>query len=444
MVLNMYFNKELVKKVFKLTFPMIITELAHSIYSLTDTFFVKGLGADALAGVGLASYLFWIFMVFITMFNSGLTIYVSQAYGAGENIKAKKSLSEVLLYGSLFSLFIGLIGYWIGFKILILLNGELNTVVYNAYDYFKWRVISLPIVFAVGSIDSTLIAIGWTIKSMKANVIGVLLNIILDPIMIYGYYGFPRMGVEGAALATIFSNIATGFINTYYLLKSGLKPEFVIETGILNRILNLGIPIAVERAVFSIGNNLYVAIIARCGSIALAAHNIGLRIESLIYMPGFAFSIAASVLVGQAIGNSDYVYAKKIGREVVKTSTLFMTILGIIIAIVSRYVVEPFSPNEDVRMLASTYLILAGLSETGLALSMSTSGVIRGSGNTRIPLLINVFSFYVIRLLVAFSLVNSIGVIGAWIGMFIDLYVRGLIIYVVFEKYFYKLARRVI
>ncbi|MEM4817104.1 MAG: MATE family efflux transporter, partial [Desulfurococcaceae archaeon] len=180
------------------------------------------------------------------------------------------------------------------------------------------------------------------------------------------------------------------------------------------------------------------------GSIALAAHNIGLRIESLIYMPGFAFSIAASVLVGQAIGNSDYVYAKKIGREVVKTSTLFMTILGIIIAIVSRYVVEPFSPNEDVRMLASTYLILAGLSETGLALSMSTSGVIRGSGNTRIPLLINVFSFYVIRLLVAFSLVNSIGVIGAWIGMFIDLYVRGLIIYVVFEKYFYKLARRVI
>ena len=136
--------------------------------------------------------------------------------------------------------------------------------------------------------------------------------------------------------------------------------------------------------------------------------------------------------------------AKKIGWETAKVATAVMTFLGLIAAITSYYIVKPFSPSEEVAGLAAIYLILAGLSEPGLALAMTLSGGIRGGGNTTVPMAINALGLYLFRVIPAAILTTILGVIGAWTAMFIDVYLRGIIFAIVFKKFFTKLARKIV
>jgi len=302
------------------------------------------------------------------------------------------------------------------------------------------------------SLTNALIAVGLTRKTMISNTIGVLVNIVLDPIMIYGYMGFPKLGVEGAAWATLLSTLLISVLNYYYLARYGMPPVLAHDRAIVSRIISLGIPILLERAVFSLGNNIYIGVIARCGDAALAAHNIGVRIESLIYMPGFAFSMAASTLVGQRIGAERVEDAYRIGMEAVKASLLIMAILGVAVAATSYYVTAPFTPvdqnsgsiNEEIHVLASTYLILAGLSEPGLALAMVAGGALRGAGNTRIPFIVNATCMYASRIALSIYLTRFMGVVGAWTAMFVDVYIRGLAMLAIYRKMFFKIYRRVV
>jgi len=224
----------------------------------------------------------------------------------------------------------------------------------------------------------------------------------------------------------------------------GLMPKISLKPQLIYEIMNIGAPAAAERLVFSLGSNAYMAFIARCGEAALAAHQIGIRIESFIYMPGFAFSVAASALVGQRIGAGDPDGAKAIGWEAAKQATMLMGVLGVVVALTSQYLVLPFSPDPYVGWLASIYLILAGLSEPGLAILMTLGGGIRGSGNTRVPMMINIAGLYMFRVMPAALLTRYIGVFGAWTAMFVDVYLRGLIFYIIYRRYFYRLIRRVV
>lgn len=442
-LLDRVFDPGLTRRVFRISLPMIISELSYSLYALTDTFFVSGLGRLALASVGLASYLSWLFFVVISMFYTGVLVYVAQASGAGKAMDGRRGLGEALLYGALFAGILGLVGFYIAPYILLLQSGD-PVIAEMATRYFRMRMYGMPFSMIVWSMDAGLRAIGATRESMYANLFGVTLNIVLDPIMIYGLLGFPRLGVVGAALATVVSIIAMMPIEHYYLIRKGLSPVSSIKPHHLLRIIDLGLPVMAERLVFSAGNNIYISLVARCGSPALAAHNIGIRIESIVYMPGFAFSMAASALVGQEVGAGRISEAEKIGWETIKIGTFFMLITGIGLALLSSIVTIPFSPDPETHSLATIYLVLAGLSEPGLALAMITGGAIRGAGNTRIPLVINAAGLYLFRITPASILVPELGAIGAWLAMAVDVYLRGIIFLVIYNKKFDSLVRKVI
>ncbi len=439
-----FFDRALASRVVKISLPMVISELSNSIYALTDTYFVSGLGTSALAGVGLGSYLSWLFFVVLSMFYNGVLIYIAQAYGAGKLDEARQGLSETLTYGLAIVTLVALAGYGVGGYILALQAGGYTEVWAQAYLYFRIRMLGLPISLLVWSMDAALRGIGATKQSMYVNLYSVMINIVLDPLLIYGYLGFPRMGVAGAAVATIISIALMIPAETYYLRKHSIFPTKIYKPEKIMKILDLGTPVMIERLIFSAGNNIYISVISRCGDAALAAHNIGIRIESLIYMPGFAFSMTASTLVGQEIGAGRNEKGKKIGYEAIKIGVLFMSITGIIVALTAKYITKPFSPTPQVNELATLYLTLAGLSEPGLALAMIIGGAIRGAGNTRIPLFINAGCLYFTRIIPSMILVNYLGVLGPWLSMFIDVYIRGIIFLIVYTKYFDKLVRKIV
>lgn len=433
------------KQVLKVSWPMIVSELIESLYSLADTYFVSKLGTKSLAGVGIAAHVSWLLFGLTSLFSIGSLVYVSQAYGAGELRKARTALGTVIPATLLLTIPTAVIVMLKSESLIALLAGERELeVMLEGASYLGIRAIGLPIMAVTICFDASLRAIGATKYSMISIVTSALLNIVLDPIMIFGLAGFPRMGVAGAALATVISIAYTIPVTLFFLSRVNLLPVLKFDREILSRLVKVGIPATIERFVFSMGNTLYIAVVARCGAVAMAAHQIGVRIESLIFMPGFAFSIAASSLVGQSVGAGRYSRGKKVGYEVAKIALVYMTLVGAAVALFSRILASPFSSSEEVLALASIYLVLAGLSEPGLALAMAIGGAIRGAGNTVVPLIINSTCLYFIRVAPSFILVRHMDVVGAWLAMAVDVYVRGAIILLVYAKYYEKLVKKLV
>jgi len=438
-------RRSLTREVFSIAWPMVISELGDSLYSIADTYFVSRLGTAALAAVGLGSYLSWLFFVAVALFSVGSMIFVAQSYGARAIDRAREALGETILFGALTVLSLALGAYAVAEPLVVLVSGRSErTFVKLATSYFRVRVLGLPILATALIMDSAVRAVGATRLSMVAVLSSALINIVLDPILIFGLLGAPAMGVAGAALATVLSIAYMIPVELVFLRKLGLLPVVRLRIHHIRRVIEVGGPAALERLVFALGNNAYIAFIARCGDTALAAHQIGLRIESFIYMPGFAFSIAASALVGQRTGAGNIDEGKRVGYEAAKIATILMAVLGVALAIAAPAVVKPFATSREVAELASIYLVLAGLSEPGLALAMTIGGAIRGGGNTLVPLIINASGLYLFRVLPAAFLTKVMGVVGAWLAMFIDVYLRGAIFFVVYTKRFEKLARRVV
>lgn len=427
-----------------MSLPLVVVELVASLYSLTDTYFVSGLGEEALAALGISGYIITLFQTFNVLFTIPIMVFTSQSIGAGKQDLARFTVGEVLLQGLIIITALSTTWFYLADKIVRLQSGASGLTFTYAVDYLRIRIVGFAILFLTMSLDSMIVASGITKYSMMANAVGLTLNAALDPLMIYGYFNLPALGVKGAALATVISNAVTVPLQLYYLGRLNLIPQFSLRISTWKRVLDLGLPAFVERVVFALGNNVYAGVIARLGSTVMAAHNIGLRIESLIYMPGFAFSMTASTLVGRYVGSERLNEAKKVGWRVIALGILVVGFMGVVVGLTGYYLAQPFSPSKDVQKLASLYLTLAGFSEFGLGAAMVTSGAFRGAGNTRIPMLVNISSLILVRIVLSLLLAKPLGALGPWLAMFLDVYVRGAILTLLYRSLFEKIARKVV
>ena len=433
------------REVLKTSLPLVLVELVSSLYSLIDTYFISGLGAGALAGLGISMYVLMLLQSAIVLFTTTVLIVVSQSLGAGRLDLARSFLAGVLLVGGVYTTVLGLLSYLFSEPLVVLVSGARGLVLEYSVEYLKLRCLGLIALYATTALDMVIISTSKTQYSLIANATGLALNAVLDPLLIYGYWGLPRLEVAGAALATVISNTAVIPLQLVLLGRLGLTPSKPLLIRVTTvKAVRLGLPVVAERLLFALGNNIYAGVIARLGEIAMAAHNVGLRVESLIYMPGFAFSLTASSIVGRRLGSGSLEEAKRTGWRAIKLGALVMGSLGALLGLTGYYLVAPFSPSEEVRRLASIYLLLAGFSESGLGLAMVTSGALRGAGDTKIPFYVGVSSLFLVRVTLSLILANPLGPVGPWLGMFLDVYVRGVVLAVIYVKHFNKLARLVI
>jgi len=441
--LSFRLNKEL-REVLTTSLPLVFVELVASLYSLTDTYFVSGLGTEALAALGVALYVFMFLSSFLALFLTPLLIMVSQSIGARRVELARSIITELLVVGGVYTSILGFTSFTFSEHLVIVVSSLKGITLRYTVEYLKIRCLGLLVLYVTMAFDMAIISTGKTLYTLIANTTGLALNVVLDPLLIYGYCGLPRLGVLGAAIATVISNMVTISLQLALLRRLGLTPSRTVLFTAWRKALKLGIPALVERLVFATGNVTYAGIIARLGDSVMAAHNIGLRVESLIYMPGFAFTQTASTIVGRRVGRGDIDDAKSAGWKVIKLGSVVMGLLGIFIGVTGYYLAAPFSPSETVRELVSLYLALAGFSEFGLGLAMITSGAIRGAGNTKIPFYINASSLALVRVTISLILADPLGPLGPWLAMFLDVYVRGVVLAVIYKKQFYKIVHIVI
>ncbi|MCE4600021.1 MAG: MATE family efflux transporter [Desulfurococcales archaeon] len=444
-------DKSIWRKALVIALPLMLAESVDSILWLMDTYFVSRLGDNALAAVGVGGYLGWLTFAGGSLFYTGALVLVAQAVGAGDKSAASKSSGEILTSNALLGVPVlaamwYLAPYLVGFIAGARVGYDVKML---SVEYYRARLLGIPFTYAGLVLGAVYRGVGRTRPVLYATLVFATVNGVLDPILIFGLLGVPSMGVAGAGYASSIANVVYAAI--LYAMAGrtvgfSVRPRPPGRYALLGA--RIGFPALVERLAFVGGNVGYIGAVARCGEEALAAHTVGVRVESIAFLPLFSIAEASAALAGQEVGAGRVPQAKRVGWEVAKLNALAGSIVMLVLVALSGYLPRIFTNTPSVVDLARLYLWIAGATEPALGVIMSIGMTIRGAGNTTVPTLINLVGLYLLRVLPAGILPHYMPagycVLGAWLAMGIDVTGRGLAMVLVFRRYFERLARRVV
>ena len=448
-------NKPLIPVMWKLGWPVMVSSILESVYHLVDTFWLGHLPAgesgNAVAGLQLAFPSMWFLLSFAAGFAMAGVALVSQFTGANENEKANFAASQVLSITLISGIILGIVGsLFIPLLINVLTNVKELTTVANAY----LRVISLgfPFMFINSVFRSIMISYGDTLTPMYVTIFTNILNIFLDPLLIFGIGPFPKMGIVGAAVATIFSMFIASIFAIYFLTsgKKGihvrtkyLKPEI----NWIKKIFKIGLPAAIGNSAEAFGFVVLTGIIGRLDNarVAIAAYGIGDRILSFSNVTVDGLGEGLTTIIGQSLGAKKEDRATHSAYRGMAFMFLLLCIETAIIVIFRRTLVSLFIPNEIDIINEATKFILY------FAPAIPTFGVIRGimsafhaSGNNTPNMIISFLRLWGLRVPLSyiFGFVLKMNSTGVWIGMTISNFITMLVAIIFFFKGSWK--RRVI
>jgi len=434
-------KKEFRKRILNLSGPALVEMFLVSLVGMIDMIMVGRLGPASITAVGLTNQpIFFIVAVFQAL-NVGTTALVARFVGAKRNDRAadvaRQSFVLTLLAGGI----LGAVGYVSASWVIPAMGAE-EEVISLGVGYM--RMISLGLIFnAVAmSLSSSLRGAGDTKTPMKANLIANIVNVVGNYILIYGKLGFPRLGVLGAALATNISRIVACvlvlhvFFSGRFVLRLSLKDSYRPDFEILGRVLRVGLPTAIEQFILRGGQLAYVRIVASFGTTVFAAHQIGMNILSLSFMPGQAFAIAATTLVGQELGAKRPDLAEASALETRRLGMLVSGIMALIFIFFGRWVAMLYTNDETVIGLTSMVLKVIGVVQPAQSTQFILAGGLRGAGDTKWPLYSTFMGIWGVRVLTGyfFAIVLHMGLLGAWLGMALDQCTRSIIIYTRFKR----------
>ncbi|MEM1935173.1 MAG: MATE family efflux transporter [Sulfolobales archaeon] len=400
------------------------------------------IGTEAVAGTGLASYLFFILNALMSIFMVGLLVYCSQAFGAGRRDLIERAVGESLLLSIMLSMAIVLTSHiWISGYTGILSGGQ-QEVSAVASTYLGLRILSVPAMMVNSVLASSYRAVNLPWIPAYSSIFAGITGAVLIPSLGLGYFNMPKMGIEGMGLASALSQYLG--LTVYSIFKPPFRLRLKPPSRVLAKVMAIGVPASIERIVGSLGQNIYINAVAKSGVAALAAHNIGLSVEGIIINPVFAINIAASARVGQRVGSNNVEKLDDLVRESLKIGLSWMSVATAILLALSPFVGRAFTEDANIARLVGTYLVLAAISEVGFGGSLAIYGVIRGMGSTWVPLAVNSFTVIFLRALLAQALQPVYGIYGVWATQITDMYGRFAVSYAIYRKFKSKLLVKLV
>src|SRR6056297_315700 len=430
----------IVGTLFKLGWPVMIGNTMHVLYHLADTFWLGKLGASAVAALSVGFPLIF-FMISI---GSGITVagttLVAQYMGSGIRKMANKITGQIFTSVGLLSIILAIIGVIFNDNILQLMGAPAQ-ILPEATAYLDIIFAGIPFMFVFFIFSALLRGYGDTKTPMKLMVFSTLLNIIIDPILIFGIGSLPQLGVRGAAFATIFSRAIAGIIGLYILFsgKKGLtlslkalKPNFKV----IKKILVIGFPSAGEQSIVALGMTFLMSIVSQFGTVVVAAYGIGSKILSAVMLPSRGFATATTTMVGQNLGAENINRAEKTAWVSSGLILGIMTFLAFVFNLFPATVISIFNTNPEVIKIGTSFLKIVGFSFGFLGVRFIIGGSFRGAGNTVIAMILAIIALWGIRLPLAQYLGINLGwgPNGIWWGMFLSNFVTAIIASLWFKK----------
>ena len=384
---------EIVGCVLSLAVPTIASNLLRSAQTLVDMFFVGRLGPEALAAVGMGGTAV---MVLVTLFmgvHVATAAMVARAVGAGDSERASHVATQALLLSAIVAVALGLAGYYGAAHFLRALGAKPEVV---ALGTGYMRILFVGIIFTGASFITAgaLHGAGDAITPFYLGLLTTVCNVILTPVMIHGYLGFPALGVRGSALATVVSQFVAFAVALGLLLSGRLRVRLRVramkpDPAVMWRVLAIGAPSSMRMGVRMVMNLALMAIVAQFGTLLVAAYTVGLRVRMIGLLPSFGFGVASATMVGQNLG------ANRPDRSARSGWTAALMALGVsglsagafavfAPAVVSFFNQDPAVVEAGAHMLRVTAVGLASAA-VGIVLNRS----IAGAGDTVSPLIIS-------------------------------------------------------
>lgn len=417
-------------RVLALALPAVGEQLLNMAVGLVDTFMVGHLGASAVAAVGLANQAIMLATTFFAAIATGVTALVARHTGAHESEGADRILHQGYLLGALLGVAATGLALALAGPIIAALRAPADVI---APGETYLRIASTVFISAAWMFigNAALRGAGDTRSPMLIMLVVNVINIVVAYLFIYGPGPFPQLGVAGSALGAAAGRGVGGLLATYLLWRgrAGLKlrlAQLRPDVAQIKRIVNIGLPAGAELLMMRLGMTVYVTTVAALGTTAYAAHQLALQGESLAFMPGFGFAVAATTLVGQGLGAGDPGRARADAYLAQRIALILMSAMGVLFFFFAGPIIDVFIDDPAVVQLGIWPLRLVAFSQPALATMMVLSGGLRGAGDTRATLVITAAGLWLIRLPLALLLTGPLGLIGAWIAMGVDLNLRGL------------------
>lgn len=413
-----------------LALPIMGSSVLQLTYNLVDMLLVGRLGSDAVASIGTSSFLIGIANALQACIVVSTGILVSHALGRKDKDAQVKYLSVGFRLNILFGLFFAIFVILVGKPFISFLNVQNKVVETQGYAYL---VVSAPmLIFSFFNFWYTRVynSFGQNKMALKISTLGVVLNIVLDPLFIYTF----KLGVLGAGLATLIANAIMSFYfyrTSKQLFQLDLKSRYGVQTYL--EMIKLGIPMSSQRVLFTLVNIVLAKMITSFGTDAIAAQKIGLQIESITYMVIGGLNGAIASFVGQNYG------AKEFGRikEGVNVSILIGMVYSIVTTIILLCIPETlarcFVTDLSTIQMTADYLRIVGLTQVFMAIEIICNGTFVGLGLPKIPAMISVI-FTVARIPMAGLFIQWMGVNGIWTSISVSMLLKGLVALYVYRK----------
>ena len=417
------------RRVLHMATPLVFNLLLDVVVVYTDFFMVAKLGEDAIAAVGMGMQIWTIYYAMLSLFYTGQNALMTRMIGAKAHKRASMTLSTVLIFGAFVSVPMMLLWHYVAEHIFIWFHAP-QSVLVPGEAYIGTLAFVAPLILFNAVFESALSAYGNVKTALKIKIAVALLNGLLDYLFIFGHGGFEAMGVQGAAIATVISEVFSFsvFSGLWLMRKTIYHPMAHFSARLLVRVLRVGLPAMLDRILSSASYLLFTGMVLVLGTEIYAGFQIGFRIEGMAFMPGIAFAMVASILMGQGLGEKNPDKSHEDVMTALRYALAIMFTVSLAFMIVPETLARIFTDDPEVIRHAVLYLKIVGISQVPLGMHFVLSQALKGAGATRETFVINITSMWLVRIIpsvIAVYVFHS--VTGVYLAMIADTFVKAVL-----------------
>ena len=419
---------ELRRRILQLAGPIMLASLSQTLMSLIDIAMVGRLGAAAVAAVGLGGMFTFAISAFLTSIQAGAQTVISRRVGEELPRQVSETVRSAFRFSLLVGTLIGLLTYSVAQRLFPLISDD-SAVISMGSAYLEWRSLSLGMVMASSVLYALYNGISRPGIHLVVSLLANSLNVVLNYGLIFGHWGLAAMGAPGAGLATTLSSLVALGLYAGFSRLADIKRNYPgLWRGpgnwkALARVIEISVPAAWQNFGVMIGFVLFMVIMGRVSTMALAATEIVFNILSFSFMPAMGFLYATQTLVSESLGRKDPDTAAQAAKSATVQCMLLMGSMGILFMSVPRIILRLFTPEDELIEMAVSPLVVLGMVQFVDAIGMVHLGALRGASDNRYPAIVDLLLMWLFFLPVTYltALHYQYGIMGGWIALAIYL-----------------------
>ncbi|AOY16514.1 MATE family efflux transporter [Bacillus sp. ABP14] len=406
--------------------PLLLSNILQSVGQLFGMVVVgRWLGVNELAAISAFFPLFFLLVSFVIGIGSGSSILIGQAFGARNEDRLKAIVGTTLTFTFIIGVILAIAGNVFALKIMRFM-GTPENIIDMSVQYARILFISMPVLFLYFSYTTFIRGTGDSKTPFYFLIVSTVLNIILLPILIFGWLGIPKLGVYGAAYASVISTVVTFIVMLMYLKKKNhplqldetVRKYLRMDWNLLKLLLRLGIPASINMILVSLSEIAVIAFVNRFGSDATAAYGVVNQVASYVQMPAVSLGITVSIFAAQSIGGKQFNRLQEVIRAGIIMNYIIGGILIAFIYLFSREILSLFLTNTNTVEIAHSLVMITLWSYLIFGHAQIIGATMRASGTVLWPTIIGVVSIWLVEVPVAYYLSyhTNLGIKGIWIG----------------------------